>query len=572
VKIPDGLSFAQAATVPAVFLTAWYALHDLAGARPGEWLLVHSAAGGVGGAALQLARYLGLEVFGTASPAKWPSVELPRERLASSRTLVFADAVRTATGGRGVDIVLNALAGEFTDASLGLLAPGGRFIEMGKSDIRAPEAISYRAFDLAEAGPERIGAILGELAELFAAGTLTPLKVTSWDAPRAPGALRHLSLARHTGKVAIRIPRPLDAAGAVVLTGASGGVGRLVARHLVERHGVRQLVAVSRSGRVPDLDDLDVEIRGLAVDVADAEALAVALAGLDRPLTAVFHAAGVLDDATLATLTPERLETVLRPKVDGAWNLHRLTAGADLAAFVLFSSAAGIVGSPGQAAYAAANVYLDALATARTRAGLPGTSVAWGLWQSDSGMTGGLSGTDLDRLARSGVLPLPTAQALAALDTAIGSGDPALAALRLDPAGRTADVAPPLRTLSRAESVRGPADAGLTDRLVAASPEDRRDLVADLVGGSVRTVLGRGPDATPQDGRSFKDLGLDSLTAVELRNRLGRATGLRLPATVVFDHPTPHALVEHLLGLLAPPEPAEDVEELLAFIDSELRG
>ncbi|GAA0952507.1 SDR family NAD(P)-dependent oxidoreductase [Actinocorallia libanotica] len=575
--VPDGLSFAQAATVPAVFLTAWYALHDLADARRGDWLLVHSAAGGVGGAAVQLAHHWGLEVFGTASPAKWAAVDLPAERLASSRTLDFPDAVRAATGGRGVDIVLNSLAGEFVDASLELLVPGGRFIEMGKTDIRVSEGVAYRAFDLAEAGPDRIGAILAELAALFRAGVLTPLHVTAWDAPRAPRAFRHLSLARHTGKVAVRLPRPLDPEGTVLLTGASGGVGRLVARHLVERHGVRHLLALSRSGDVPDLGGLDAEVTGAAVDVADEAALERVLAGLSRPLTAVFHAAGVLDDATLANLTPERLEAVLRPKVDGAWNLHRLTAGTDLAAFALFSSAAGLVGNPGQAAYAAANVYLDALATVRSRAGLAATSVAWGLWRSDSAMTGALSRTDLARMTRSGVLPLSAERGLALLDTALTSGDPALVAVRLDPGRLSAGSAPPLRSLIRAAAA-APAPAerveGLGERLAQAAPEQRRGLVADTVSQYLQAVLGRAPGTAVEAGRSFKELGLDSLTAVELRNRLGRAAGVRLPATVVFDHPTPDALADHLLGLLAPAEPQEEdggVEELFAFIDSELR-
>ncbi|MEU2879636.1 MDR/SDR family oxidoreductase, partial [Streptomyces sp. NPDC007070] len=449
--IPEGLGFAQAATVPAVFLTAYYALSDLADARPGQWLLVHSAAGGVGGAAIQLARHLGLHVFGTASPGKHRTVEaagVPADRIGNSRDLSFAPAVRAATGGRGVDIVLNSLAGPFIDTSFELLVPGGRFVEMGKTDlrnafrVRAEHGVHYRSFDLMEAGPDRIQEMLADLVALFRTGVLAPLPVTAWPVTQAPQALRHLSLARHTGKVALTVPRPLDPAGTTLITGAYGGVGRIVARHLAARHGARRLLLVGRRGahtaddlRLHDeLAALGAEVTSVAADVADAEAVARLLADIpaEHPLTAVVHAAGVLDDATLRNLDADRLDAVLRPKADGARHLDRLTRDADLAAFVLFSSAAGLVGSAGQGAYAAANVHLDSLATARARAGLPATSVAWGLWQSDSAMTGDLSATDRARMTRGGLLPLTAARGLALLDAALATGEPALAAVRLD--------------------------------------------------------------------------------------------------------------------------------------------
>ncbi|MET8981426.1 SDR family NAD(P)-dependent oxidoreductase [Streptomyces sp. NPDC004539] len=628
--LPEGLGFAQAATVPAVFLTAYYALGDLADARPGQWLLVHSAAGGVGGAAIQLARHWGLHVFGTASPGKHPAVEaagLPAERIGNSRDLSFVPAVRAATGGRGVDIVLNSLAGEFVDASLRLLVPDGRFVEMGKTDlrgafaVRAEHGVGYRSFDLMEAGPDRIQEMLCDLVHLFRTGVLTPLPVTAWDVARAPQALRHLSLARHTGKVALTVPRPLDPAGTTLITGAYGGVGRLVARHLATRHRARHLLLVGRRGaHTPDdlrlheeLTALGAEITSVAADIADETAVARLLAGIpaEHPLTAVVHAAGVLDDATLRTLDPARLDAVLRPKADGARHLDRLTRDADLAAFVLFSSAAGLVGSAGQGAYAAANVHLDTLAAARGRAGLPATSVAWGLWRSDSAMTGGLSAADRLRMTRGGLLPMSPARGLALLDAALEAGEPALAAVRLDTARltRDADLAPVLRSLVRrrtAEHAPGtetPTGDGLPALLAATEPERRRHLVADTVFRHIATVLGRAPgtdaadtaDRADSGGRSFKELGFDSLTAVELRNRLGRATGLRLPATLVFDHPTPAALADHLLDRLLPetePEPASEpgggtdpaeasartgeapatAEDLFRFIDSEFRS
>ncbi|MFI0479613.1 SDR family NAD(P)-dependent oxidoreductase [Actinomadura sp. 9N215] len=623
--IPGGLSFAEAATVPAVFLTAYYALHDLAGVRPGESVLVHSAAGGVGGAALQLARHWELVAYGTASERKWPALRragLPAERIAGSRDLGFAAAVRAATGGRGVDVVLNSLAGEFVDASLGLLAHGGRFVEMGKTDVRDAAAVAtshgvrYHAFDLMDAGPDRIGEMLADIGALLREGVLTPLPVTAWDVRRAPEAFRHLAHARHVGKVALTLPRRPDPDGTVLITGGTGGVGALLARHLAERHGARHLTLVSRNGAeaagaaalAADLAALGARVRVVAADVGDAAELERVLAGIpaEHPLTAVFHAAGVLDDATLAGLTAERLDAVLRPKADGAWHLHRLTRTADLAAFVLFSSAAGVVGGAGQAAYAAANVFLDALAVARARAGLPATSVAWGLWETGPGpggaagsaMTGSMSELDRARMARSGVLPLPAGRSLALLDAASAAADPALVAVRLDRARLAAGsaLAPPLRSLvtrrGSGPEPNAPGGADLAGAVAAAAPEHRRQVVADAVAGFVRAVLGHAPGADPGGdpggARSFKELGFDSLTAVELRNRITAAAGVRLPATVVFDHPTPAALVDHLLDRLAPaspkpeaPRPApepdeprapETAEELLAFIDSEFRS
>ncbi|MEU8347979.1 polyketide synthase dehydratase domain-containing protein, partial [Spirillospora sp. NPDC048832] len=249
--VPRGWSFAEAASAPVVFLTAYYGLVDLARAEPGETLLVHAATGGVGMAAVQLARHRGLTVFGTASPAKWPALRaqgVPDERIASSRTLDFEERFGAVLGeDGGVDIVLNSLAGDFVDATLRLQRHGGRFLEMGKTDVRDPEAVAaahpgvaYRAYDLLDAGPERIQEMLVELRELFDRGALRPLPVTAWDVRRAPEAVRFLSQARHVGKVALTVPPAADPDGLVLITGGTGTLGRLVARHLVERHGVRR--------------------------------------------------------------------------------------------------------------------------------------------------------------------------------------------------------------------------------------------------------------------------------------------------------------------------------------------
>ncbi|MFF1798321.1 zinc-binding dehydrogenase, partial [Kitasatospora sp. NPDC058263] len=262
VPMPDGWSFAEAAAVPVVFLTAYHGLRDLADLRRGESVLVHSAAGGVGMAAVQLARHWGAEVYGTAGPGKWGTLRasgLDEAHIASSRDLGFEQRILAATGGRGVSVVLNSLAGEFVDASLRLLTRGGRFLEMGKTDHRdgaevaaAHPGVDYRIFDLMEVDPGRIGAMLREVLALFAAGALHRTPLTVWDVRRAPEAFRHLRQARHIGKIVLTVPAAPDPDGTALITGAPGTLGALTARHLVTHHGVRHLLLASRRGAKAD--------------------------------------------------------------------------------------------------------------------------------------------------------------------------------------------------------------------------------------------------------------------------------------------------------------------------------
>ncbi|MCE6998175.1 SDR family NAD(P)-dependent oxidoreductase [Saccharothrix sp. S26] len=535
VPMPAEWSFSRAAAVPVAFLTAWYGLADLGGLGAGDRVLIHSGAGGVGMAAIQLAQRLGAEVFATASPGKWDVLRglgLPEDHIASSRTLEFEQRFPR------VDVVLNSLTGEFTDASLRLLADGGRFVDMGKADIR--DAPGYRAFDLAEAGPERLGEVLAEVVRLLVAGELAVPPITAWDVRRASEALRHMSQAGHVGKVVLTVPAPLDPDGTVLVTGGGGTLGGHVARHLVTAHGVRKLVLVSRSGATVDLPGADVT--AVACDVGDREALAAVLAGIPD-LTAVVHAAGTLDDGLIESLTPERLAAVRTAKSEAARHLHELTRHLDLSAFVLFSSAAGVLGSAGQGNYAAANASLDALAEHRRRQGLPAVSVAWGQWAQASGLTGNLAEADRRRLARSGVVPLSTEHGLALFDAALTAPEPTLVAAGL----RVAALGdqPVLRALTRRRPVRTSA----VGRNLGALPEaEQRVALLELVTTHSAAVLGR-TDGVDAD-RAFKDLGFDSLTAVELRNRLSAAVGVRLSATMTFDHPTPAKLVDHLREVL----------------------
>ncbi|CAL9624442.1 3-ketoacyl-CoA thiolase [Streptomyces sp. enrichment culture] len=367
--------------------------------------------------------------------------------------------------------------------------------------------------------------------------------------------------------------------GPVLITGASGVLGGVVARHLVAVHGVRELVLLSRRGRAAEgmdalCDELSAwgaSVEVLACDVADRDALAVVLGG--RRLTGVVHAAGVLDDGVLESLDAARFDAVLRPKVDAAWHLHELTREHDLSAFVLFSAGAGTLGNAGQANYAAANVFLDALAQARRAEGLPALSLAWGLWAQTSAMTGRLGETDLNRLARLGVAAMETEQALALLDAAVRTDEPYLLPVRLDlvalrrraassgvPALLSALV--PQRVRRQAAGMgagAASADGGDLGGRLAALPADRREeFLLDVVRAEVAAVLGHAsPDAVEPE-RAFKDLGFDSLTAVELRNRLGAATGLRLPATLVFDHPNAAAVVRLLWSEFGGATPTAD--------------
>ncbi|WP_344961390.1 type I polyketide synthase, partial [Crossiella cryophila] len=343
-------------------------------------------------------------------------------------------------------------------------------------------------------------------------------------------------------------PVHLDPDGTVLITGGTGTLGRALARHLVTNHGVRHLILTGRrAAEAPDLPG--AKVRVIPCDVANTEALAALLADIPaaHPLTAVIHAAGVLDDSTVDALTPEQLDTVSRPKIEGARNLHRLTSHLPLTAFVLFSSVAGIIGTRGQANYAAANSYLDALAAHRRAHGLPATSMAWGLWAQESGMTGHLSDTDHARLSRSRLRPIAQEHGLALFDAALAG--PALSVpARFDLTDRESGDRLPILAGLLAPRRR----AAARTQPVTFVPGDER-AVLDLVLSTVSTVLGNDSKINPE--RAFRDLGFDSLSGLELRNRLSAATGLRLPATAVFDHPTPAQLAAHLRGTATTPAP-----------------
>ncbi|MFE6855387.1 SDR family NAD(P)-dependent oxidoreductase, partial [Streptomyces sp. NPDC057674] len=441
--------------------------------------------------------------------------------------------------------------------------------------------VDYGFFDLLQEPTDRIAELLTDVLRLLSSGALAPLPVSTWDVRRAPEAFRYVSQARHIGKVVLTLPAALDPDGTVLVTGATGALGGLVARHLVTEHGARRLLLVSRRGPdAPDARELAAELTEsgaqvtlAACDTADRDALAHLLDGVR--LTAVVHAAGVLDDGVITALDPQRLDTVLAPKAVAARNLHELTADHDLAAFVLFSSVMGVIGGGGQGNYAAANAYLDALAQHRRAQHLPALSLAWGMWADSAGrpgaagMAGSLSEADRVRLARTGLAPIDRTEGLALLDAALRMDTAALVPAPLDRTTLGAlgtqlptvlrDLAPAApRPAQAAATAAAPPTAALRDRLAALAPAEREELLLDLVRVQTAAVLGRSSASGIPADRSFKDMGCDSLTLVELRNRLQTSADLRLPATFLFNYPTPIAVVAHLHTELAPAETEPD--------------
>ncbi|MEU9099689.1 amino acid adenylation domain-containing protein [Streptomyces sp. NPDC048361] len=593
VRMPEHLTFEEAATIPMTFLTAWYGLHELGGLRAGERVLIHAAAGGVGMAAVQLAQLHGAEVYGTASEPKWPALRqlsLNDAHMASSRDLGFVEHFGRSDGDGGergdgdanprgrFDVVLNSLATEFIDASLALLGDGGRFLEMGKIDVREQAAIdrshpgvTYTVYNLPEAGPDLIQRMLVSIAELFGRGKLVPLPLRAFPMTHTSDGLRFIAQARHVGKVVLVPARQrhfVGANGAVLVTGGAGDLGRRVAGWLADTHGVRDLVLTSRRGMdTPGAEALVAEFaeRGVTVivmacdaGVRDEVAAVMALFGDERPLRGVVHAAGVLDDGALTDLTPERFDAVFVPKVDGAWHLHELTRDMELDFFLMFSSIASVMGAPGQGNYAAANAFLDVLAHLRRAKGLPATSVAFGPWEG-AGMAAGLSEFDRARFAQLGLDRLAPDEGLELVELAVKSGraltmSAALDLNRVQHYYESRGGIPPLfRSLLSGGSGKRAGAGGAADLrklLSEAAPQEYPDVVLGVVRAEVAKTLGFASPEAVDVSVSLQDIGIDSLTAVLMRNQLADLTGLALPAKIAFDHPNLTSLAGFLLDKL----------------------
>ena len=596
---PDGLTAEQAAAVPAAFMTAWYALVHLARLRAGERVLIHSATGGTGFAAVQIARHLGAEIFATAGrPDKraWLHAQ-GITHVMDSRSLGFAEEVLASTGGQGVDVVLNSLSGRAIEASLSALSIYGRFIELGKTDIYADrplglahfkKSLSYSAVDLGGLAThclERFAALLHEVVALFTAGTLAPLPVETFPVSRAADAFRKMAQAQHIGKLVltmgdpearIQLPAqpsaPIRRDSSYLVTGGLGGLGLSVAGWLANK-GAGHLVLLGRSGAasaeqqaaVLALEATGARVTVAKVDVADRTQLArildeVAASGM--PLRGVAHLAAMLDDGLLAQQTPARLRQVMAPKGLGALHLHMLTRALPLDFFVLYASGSGLFGSPGQANYAAANTFLDALAHHRRAVGLPALSVDWGLFAEV-----GLSAAQENRGARlvsRGTQSMSLEQGLAALTRLLEGGAVHAAVMPFDarqwvefyPA---AAGSPMLSRLLAEEPILAGRDGRqLAARLAAAEPSARVALLSGVIRGEVSRVL-RLAEGKLDDNAPLTSLGMDSLMSLELRNRLEAALGIKMAATLLWTYPTVSALAPFLLAELGGgPSPVRD--------------
>ena len=598
--LPPRLTPTQAAAVPVAFATAWYALHQLGHLQRGERVLVHAAAGGVGLAAVAIALCAGAEVLATAgTPEKRAHLErLGVRRVMDSRSLAFAAEVMEATAGEGVDLVLNSLAGPAVEASLSTLAADGRFIELGKRDIYEEgralsladfrRRLSYHAVDLlglAEQRPARFGALLREVAEAFERGELAPPPVQVLPVSQAEAAFRAMAAGHHLGKLVLsmddasaraEVPCPradrLDERGTYLITGGLGGLGLTAARWMVER-GARHLVLIGRQGAttpaqreaVRSLEAGGAEVLVARADVSRRAELAAALADARArmpPLRGVIHAAGALDDALLLQQDLARFRRVAAPKIAGALHLDALTRGDPIDFFVLYASAASLLGSPGQGNYAAANAFLDALAHHRRALGLPALSVDWGPFAEV-----GLAARE-DRGARlsdRGMRSLDPAQGTARLVRLLAAGAAQVGVVPLDARqwiefypqlAASARLAPLLADPDAARRPRA-GDPALLDALREAAPAERMALLERFAQDQVARVLRIDPSRVERLA-PLKSLGIDSLMALELRNRLEAGLGLTLSATLIWNHPTVAALAEHLrdeLGYRPPPAP-----------------
>ncbi len=592
---PEGYSFAEAATIPVNFLTAYYGLFHKAGMQAGERVLIHAAAGGTGMAAVRLAQQAGAEIFATASPGKWQVLRsMGVKHVMNSRDLDFAQQVMAITGGRGVDVVFNSLAGEFIPTSLSLLSARGRFVEIGKTDIWTPEQARelkpdalYLPTDLlhlSHRDPARVQAMLGELLPMFRAGQLEPLPHETFPMQDAVSAFRTMQQAKHIGKIVVQAAGPVDFRpdGSYLITGGLGGLGLLTARFMVDR-GARHLALLGRSAASPEaaeqisrLEEAGARVLVLQADVADSEEVARALAEIEARLPSlrgVIHAAGVLADGVLQSQSWERFERVLGPKVQGAWNLHALTRDRDLDFFVLFSSAASLLGNAGQANHAAANAFLDALAHMRQAQGLAAQSINWGAWSE----VGSAAQKRTDKQPQmSGIGTLPPQAGLDALEYLLATlpVQVGVVPIHWPQLIERMGSQPFLAGLAAAADERpAAAEPELRQQLAAALTGERRQLLVSHVRDQVARVLGFGPSQPFGLGQGFFELGMDSLTSMELRNRLQTSLGETLPSTVAFDYPNVEALVDFLTPKVLevapeeePREPAPQDEELDAFL------
>jgi acyl transferase domain-containing protein/NADPH:quinone reductase-like Zn-dependent oxidoreductase/SAM-dependent methyltransferase/acyl carrier protein len=612
--IPEGLSFEEAATLPVVFMTSWHALKTVAQLQPGERVLVHAGAGGVGMAAIQIAHHLGAEVIASAGSAAKRSLltVLGVKHVIDSRRADFAEAVMELTDGKGVDVVLNALAAEAIPMGLSCLAQFGRFIEIGKRDIyqnsriplwplRKNASFHVVAMDAIFSGDEkRTRLILETIAELVKLKALQPLPFRSFPACRIDSAFRLMAQGKHTGKVIVSFPEPFVARrgeplvpafevnpdGAYLITGAFGGFGKVMAEWLADA-GAKHLVLTSRSGAatpaaeafVTNLRARDVDVQVIKADAGsatDVKRVLGDIASLGHPLKGVFHLAMVIDDAPMAALTRDRMIKVIAPKANGAWLLHEGTLGMELDCFVMFSSLASVFGNSAQANYAAANAFLDALAHHRQALGLPALAINWGALGGEGYVA--RNERVAEYLALHGTTPLSPVEVVTLVESFLNAGATQALAMRVDwskwrQSYRGGQESPLLERIYAA-GVDAPETSGAKSdwrlKIESAAPADRTEVIGQAVRDVVGSVLRVKPEGLRFD-QPLTDLGLDSLMAVEIENSIESSIGVALPpaslmkartigqiATLIAEHMG--AAPSKTIKIVAEPAAAEDVD------------
>jgi NADPH:quinone reductase-like Zn-dependent oxidoreductase/acyl carrier protein len=627
---PGHLSFEEAATLPIAYVTASYSLHHLARIRRGEKVLIHAASGGVGLAAVRIAQRAGAEIFATAGGAEKRDLlhSIGVKHIFDSRSLSFADEIMRVTNCEGVDVILNSLAGEAIPAGLSILNEGGRFVELGRRDIYGnaqlglrpfQNNLSFFAFDLArmiERQPS-IGNVLREVIDEFITERHDVLPHQDFSISEAVSAFRLMAQAKHTGKIVITMRGEnlevgpvyqdltrLNAEATYLITGGTGGLGLKVAKRMIEQ-GARHLVLMTRGNASPAAQEaVDEMMRAAEVVVAKADVskhrqvakVIDSIRGAMPPLRGVVHAAGLLDDGILLQLSRERFKTVTDPKIKGAWNLHALTVDLPLDFFVLFSSAASILGSPGQANYAAANAFLDALAHHRRARGLTALSINWGPW-SEVGLAA--QHARHERLSLRGVGTITPEQGVEAFSRLLGQSVTQVGVMpfdykqwnRLSPSAR---MSPLFSELSyegeRVETLEGGAGKRTSfkqELLMVVGQESREKLLRTYLGELIAKVLGLSASRLSKldANQPINTLGIDSLMAVEMKTLIENDLGVTVPVTTFLQCSNLTRLASEVLNrftqsnqssaspaLLAEDAPPGDEDDPLAEISSNTNG
>ncbi|MBD2252773.1 type I polyketide synthase [Nostoc parmelioides] len=595
IPLPQNLNIIDGATIPAAFLTAFYTLHHLAKIRPGDKVLIHAAAGGVGQAAIQIAKLAGAEIFATASPQKWETLRnLGVTNIFNSRTLDFAEEIIAQTQGQGVDIVLNSLRGDFIPASFAVLKPQGRFVEIGKIDVWTEEQVKQvkpnadyflvDLVDLCQQQPELIQNMLQQLVEEFEQHRLQPLAAKVFPMTQIVDAFRYMQQGKHIGKVVVdwglgNSLYPLKENCTYLITGGLGGLGLLVAEWLVKM-GACHLLLLGRNAptddaisKIQELEASGARIAIAQIDVSQTAALSNILTEIENsayPLAGIIHAAGVLDDGALLQMNWERFQKVMAAKVMGAWNLHTLTQHLPLDFFVLFSSATALFGSPGQANHVAANTFLDTLAHYRHTKGLPALSINWGIWSEIGSATQATK--QMQQRGIEAIAPNEGIQILQHLMTQ------PLTQVGVVPINwQKFPINSPFfenfyPTNNPETHQTPPPNTDLLEKLSQLDKTASYELLETYLQEQIAKVLGFAPhEINPQTG--FFDLGMDSLTAIEFKNRLQTDLKITFPSTIAFDYPNIQTLAHHLNNELQPtPEPQTELStaEIAQLLAQEL--